>query len=67
MTLQEIQTNMIDILKEYLTDTVVPEKYFFLDKEYFFEYQKLSYNFFPLSNMEKKEINTLSKEIFKNL
>ena len=66
MTLQKIQNNMTEILKEYLKDTVVPEKYFFLDKEYFFEYQKLSYNFFPLSNMEKKEINTLSKEIFKN-
>ena len=66
MTLQEIQNNMTEILKEYLKDAVVPEKYFFLDKEYFFEYQKLSYNFFPLSNEEKKEINSLSKEIFKN-
>lgn len=66
MTLQEIQNNMTEILKEYLKDTVVLEKYFFLDKEYFFEYQKLSYNFFPLSNLEKKEINTLSEEIFKN-
>lgn len=66
MTLQEIQSYMTEILKEYLNDTVAPEKYFFLDKEYFFEYQGLSYNFFPLSNSEKTEINALSEEIFKN-